>query len=133
MTNHFTIIDIIMSLDDTAIVRIEGSDSIVTEEDYFNMVFINNEPSVNSSISWNDILPKFPHMAIKKLREERNEKIKETDQYGLADFPFRSDEHKQAWLNYRQQLRDLPANSTEAPVDLNTGELVGVQWPVKPM
>jgi len=37
-----------------------------------------------------------------------------------------------AWQDYRQQLRDLPANSGEAQIDLETGELIGVVWPTEP-
>ena len=73
-----------------------------------------------------------PNEALKKLREERDEKLKQTDQYGLADYPFRSDEHKQAWMDYRRDLRDLPANSPNVSIDLETGQLVNVEWPTEP-
>lgn len=74
----------------------------------------------------------IPVEALKKLREQRDVKLKETDQYGLADYPFKSDEHKQAWLDYRQQLRDLPANSPDISIDIDTDELIGITWPVPP-
>lgn len=64
------------------------------------------------------------------LRMDRDTKLKETDQYALPDYPHNSDEIRQAWLNYRQQLRDLPANSPDASIE--TGELTGVVWPAKP-
>ena len=70
--------------------------------------------------------------ALKKLREQRDEKLKQTDQYGLSDYPFRSDEHKQAWMDYRRQLRDLPANSPNVSIDLETGKLINVEWPSEP-
>ena len=69
--NHFSVMDIIMSLDNTLGIRIEGSNSILSEEDFLSMVFINGQPSVNSGISWtNDIRPKFTEIALKKLREQ---------------------------------------------------------------
>lgn len=66
------------------------------------------------------------------LRMDRDTKLKQTDQFALPDYPHDSDEIRQAWLNYRQQLRDLPANSPEAKIDLETGELIGVTWPTPP-
>jgi hypothetical protein len=54
----------------------------------------------------------------KKLREERNKRIAQTDYLFTSDYPHATEEVKQAWLDYRQALRDLPANTTDpaAPV-----------------
>jgi hypothetical protein len=59
----------------------------------------------------------------KELREERNKRIAQTDYLAIPDYPHATEEVKQAWLDYRQALRDLPANTTdpENPV-----------WPVAP-
>jgi hypothetical protein len=59
----------------------------------------------------------------KELREERNRRITRTDYLATIDYPHATEEVKQAWLDYRQALRDLPANTTdpENPV-----------WPVAP-
>ena len=59
----------------------------------------------------------------KKLREERNKRITQTDYLATIDYPHPTPEAKQAWLDYRQALRDLPTNTTdpENPV-----------WPVAP-
>ena len=51
--------------------------------------------------------------SLEMLREERDELLQETDKYIVADFPHASEEAKQAWLDYRQSLRDLPANTTD--------------------
>ena len=114
-------------------IRVEGLNAVQSEQDFKNRVFV--DPS-SPAITWAEVQAKMdelrPQKALKKLREQRDEKLKQTDQYGLADYPFRSDEHKQAWQDYRQQLRDLPANSPEAQIDLETGELTGVVWPTKP-
>ena len=48
------------------------------------------------------------------LRRKRNALLDKTDKYGISDYPHPSEEVKQAWLDYRQALRDLPAN-TEDP------------------
>jgi hypothetical protein len=59
----------------------------------------------------------------KELREERNRRIAQTDYLATIDYPHPTPEIKQAWIDYRQTLRDLPANTTdpENPV-----------WPVAP-
>jgi len=36
-----------------------------------------------------------------------------TDKYATIVFPHPTEEAKQAWLDYRQALRDLPANTTD--------------------
>ena len=50
----------------------------------------------------------------KELREERNRRIAQTDYLFTSDYPHATEEVKQAWLDYRQSLRDLPA-TTEDP------------------
>lgn len=114
-------------------IRVEGLNAVQSEQDFQNRVSVN---PASPAITWAEVQAKMdelrPVEGLKKLREQRDEKLKQTDQYGLADYPFRSDEHKQAWLDYRQQLRDLPANSPDISIDLNTGELIGVTWPVHP-
>ena len=52
------------------------------------------------------------------LRWERNSLLAETDSYGLSDRTMTGDMQR-----YRQQLRDLPAN---------TSDPANVQWPTKP-
>jgi hypothetical protein len=59
------------------------------------------------------------------LRIQRNHLLAQTD------WRFRSDlTPSQAWIDYCQALRDLPANSTPA-LDEN-GQLTGVNWPTPP-
>ena len=47
------------------------------------------------------------------LRKKRDELLKETDKYTIPDWPPSTPEIKQAWLDYRQALRDLPANTAD--------------------
>ena len=49
----------------------------------------------------------------KKLRTERNKRIAQTDYFATIDYPHPTPETKQAWLDYRQALRDLPANTLD--------------------
>ena len=59
------------------------------------------------------------------LRVERDRLI------SLTDWRFRSDlSPSQAWIDYSQALRDLPATATPS-LDEN-GNLTGVTWPTPP-
>ena len=51
---------------------------------------------------------------MQELRQERNILISKTDYLATIDYPHTSESKKQEWLDYRQALRDLPAN-TEDP------------------
>jgi hypothetical protein len=46
------------------------------------------------------------------LRQDRNQKLKESDWTQLSDSPL-STQDKLAWSIYRQLLRDLPANTND--------------------
>ena len=64
-------------------------------------------------------------IAYTDLRQQRDFLLKETDWWCASD---RNPNQEQ--LDYRQALRDLPANSTPS-LDGN-GDLLGVTWPIKP-
>ncbi len=63
--------------------------------------------------------------AWRDLRSQRNARLAETDWVALADAHLSQDK-KDAWFAYRQELRDLPELIT-SPTDL-----VSVPWPLKP-
>jgi len=68
---------------------------------------------------------------MKLLRVERNKLIAETDWTQANDIPF-STLKKEEWQIYRQQLRDLPANSSPK-LDSNYNlDLTSVTWPTPP-
>ena len=63
--------------------------------------------------------------ATARMRQQRNQLLAATD------WRFRSDlTPSQAWIDYCQALRDLPATATPA-LDEN-GNLTGVTWPTPP-
>ena len=62
-----------------------------------------------------------------RLRIERNQLLQETDWRATVDYPG---SNQAEWLTYRQNLRDLPENSTPS-LDEN-GQLTGVTWPTRP-
>ena len=53
---------------------------------------------------------------LEKLRTERNTLLDQSDKYIVADYPHPTPEARQAWLDYRQALRDLPP-ATEDPTN----------------
>ena len=61
--------------------------------------------------------------ALNYLRESRNQKLTETDWTQLADIPAPI---KTSWMDYRQQLRDLPSTVIN-PMDEDA-----IPWPAKP-
>ena len=67
---------------------------------------------------------------MKKLREERNKMLTSTDYLFVLDYPFKDDEERQAWVEYRQALRDLPL--TAKPELGEMGELIGDVFPQAP-
>ena len=58
-----------------------------------------------------------------RLRKRRDTLLTQTDKYIVADYPHADETAKQAWLDYRQALRDLPA-TTEDPTN--------PEWPTQP-
>ena len=60
---------------------------------------------------WNDVLKD-------EMRQERNQLLKDCDFRVLPDYP---DTNKEAWVLFRQQLRDFPALWSE-----------GMDFPIKP-
>lgn len=76
---------------------------------------------------WEEVKEERP---MKILRRDRDLLLKNTDMYGLSDFKFKSEESKQAWLDYRQALRDI---TTTAQPELNEfDEVINVTWPKPP-
>ena len=65
------------------------------------------------------------------LRQERNSRLSQSDMYGLADYPFKSEESKQSFLDYRQELRNI-TKTYPAPETDENDNLIGIVWPVKP-
>ena len=65
--------------------------------------------------------------ALKNLRAERDEKLKETDFYALSDVTMSSD-----MTTYRQALRDLPSNYTTSDSGDLKEDLSNLNWPTKP-
>lgn len=75
---------------------------------------------------------KAPSEALRLLREKRNDMLAKSDPYVLPDFPHPSEASRNAWMAYRQALRDLPTTNTpRLTADLKLDES-SVTWPAKP-
>ena len=77
---------------------------------------------VNNGQEWrmNWVLTPIPDSEqAAKVREQRNQKLKDTDWTQVADSPV----DKAAWATYRQALRDVPSQ---------VGFPWDVQWPTQP-
>lgn len=49
-------------------------------------------------------------MSWNNLRAQRNQLLLDSDKYVLPDYPHKTEEQRQAWLDYRQALRDITTN-----------------------
>jgi len=65
------------------------------------------------------------------LRSERYTRLVASDVYALPDFPHADEATRQAWLDYRQELRDI-TTTYPTPVTDDDDNLIGIDWPVKP-
>jgi hypothetical protein len=95
-----------------------AGDIEIPQEYYLDAITFQRDE--NGQVIINRITEKEQELKIeelKQLRTKRNTLLDQTDKYIVADYPHASEEVRQAWLDYRQALRDLPAN----PV-----------WPVRP-
>ena len=68
---------------------------------------------------------------LRELRQERNWRIGRTDFLMVSDFPFPSDTIRQAWITYRQALRDITAINPTLQAN-GMGDLI-VTWPTPPI
>ena len=100
------------------------------ESIYDNILWIDEENKPDKSVILSKIEEINNLQPLKILREERNLLLDKTDKYVVIDYPHPSEEVKQAWLTYRQELRDLPATATPQ-LDEN-GNLTNVTWPTPP-
>jgi len=95
-----------------------NSDSIVFDS-------ANNVIEIDQNVISNKIAELQAAEPLRLLRQQRNQLLSATD------WRFRSDLNpSQAWIDYCQALRDLPATATPA-LDEN-GNLTGVTWPTPP-
>ena len=93
-----------------------------------NGVAIESSDESKFGVAWSQIQTALANggvVAMAELRRQRDELLKETDWMSASDYTM-----SDAWTTYRQALRDLPANNTNASWDGTT--LGNVTFPTKP-
>jgi hypothetical protein len=80
---------------------------------------------ITSSVISSNVEDLKPQLAFFELRQQRNQILAQSDWMAVSDRTM-----TQAQIDYRQALRDIPANSTPA-LDEN-GNLTRVNWPTPP-
>ena len=68
---------------------------------------------------------------MRRLRVERDIRIRQTDWIFGPDIPSMTTEKLQEWKTYRQALRDLPSGATPTLADDGL-ELLSITWPLPP-
>jgi len=90
---------------------------------------VNGEPVFETDLSHSVIQAKIEQLTaaepMRQLRIKRNHLLQQSDWMAVSDRIM-----TQSQIDYRQALRDFPANSTPA-LDEN-GQLTGVNWPTPP-
>tara|TARA_R110001592_G_C12983472_1_gene734381 strand:- start:68 stop:442 length:375 start_codon:yes stop_codon:yes gene_type:complete len=71
---------------------------------------IEKPPKEEFDAKFEELLAGLPFV---QLRKERNTRLLDTDYTATADYPHPTPEIRQAWIDYRQALRDLPANTVD--------------------
>tara|TARA_Y100000114_G_scaffold155353_1_gene179298 strand:- start:1823 stop:2176 length:354 start_codon:yes stop_codon:yes gene_type:complete len=87
---------------------------------------VNNILEVDKNVIANKIIELQALEPMRLLREERNQKLMNTDWRMLSDYP-RSNQTE--WQIYRQALRDI---TTQTPTLDENGQLTGITWPTPP-
>ena len=107
-----------------------GASFVMNGEDYADLNWMDEKVTKPTEEEINTEIARLTAAEPKRrLRHERDKRLKETDWWASADLTM-SDERK----NYRQALRDLPATQNpelddEAPYGIKAST---VTWPTKP-
>jgi len=70
--------------------------------------------------------------AMRLLRIRRNILLQETDIKSLPDFPHKDTNERNAWMNYRQELRNLTEFASPKLNEHFQLDLKSIEWPNKP-
>jgi hypothetical protein len=101
--------------------------------DHSNLILPNNTERVGGH-TWETEENKYMlENPIHMLRIVRNSVLGKTDKYVIQDWPHKTEEDRQAWLDYRQALRDITKQDlSNLKLSLTGSEISGVTWPTPP-
>jgi len=93
--------------------KMTGMAMSIDTDDYIQIYDSIKKDKPDISIFKQELEKKIFEYEMSVIRETRNNLLDKTDKYVTIDYPHPTPEAKQAWLDYRQALRDLPANTTD--------------------
>jgi len=130
------LIDKLIALNSNGVWRADVEAPSNEEEFYANTYKWNESTSewvnlTSSDVTWADlnIEQVKADTAMEIIRMERGFKLKDSDWSQGADVP---DSLKAAYTEYRQALRDMPANNSSATITDNDMTIANVTWPTEP-
>ena len=106
--------------------RLPGNGQEFVEAD-IDRVLKEDDFEIDKSIIMNRIQEMIDAEPMKRLRHERDIRLRDTD---WRDLPSYQGADQEAWRTYRQALRDLPQNSS--PQLDERQYLTNVTWPSEP-
>ena len=105
-----------------------GADYIIRGDVYSGIEWLDSSQTKPTETEiYNKISELNSAEAMRLLRLERNARIAETDWRASSDLTI-----SDAWKNYRQALRDLPASASPSLDSNYELDLTSVTWPTEP-
>lgn len=100
----------------------------VIENNYDSLEWLDTEQTkpTKSEID-SELLRINDELKLVEIRTKRNELLINTDKYSLTDYPHATDEIRQDWLTYRQDLRNITNNLDLSVITLEFDSLNNIQ------
>ena len=105
-----------------------NSEWVLDGEDYSGLNWLDSGTTKPTETEINNKITELDNLeAMKLLREERDRLLFETDWRASSDLTL-----SDAWKNYRQALRDLPASASPTLTSNYNLDKSSVTWPTEP-
>ena len=105
-----------------------NSEWVLDGEDYSGLNWLDSGTTKPTETEINNKITELDNLEVMKLlREERDRLLFETDWRASSDLTL-----SDAWKNYRQALRDLPASASPTLNSNYQLDKSSVTWPTKP-
>lgn len=102
--------------------------NVTTEEQYLQTYrdLTDQNRFFEWSVVWNKMQELQAAEPMRQLRQQRNQKLAQSDWRMVSDYPGTN---QTEWQTYRQALRDI---TTQTPSLDSNGQLSGITWPTPP-
>ena len=108
-----------------------NSSFTIDNDDYSSLIWLDDnytQPTETEILTKkSELESQYP---LKLLRQQRDLLLFDSDKYSLSDYPHSSETIRQAWMTYRQSLRDI--TTTQTPQIDSNGDLTNITWPTDP-